>query len=179
MAERIVKSLRPAESASGDAWRIAGWLVLAVDGSRFECPRTTANEEGLGCGAASRRHAGRTSRILPRSDCDGFVSPRRAACRWCWLTNVLDASVLSDEVAREIYQSRWGIEVDFRHLKQTMDFTRLNSRTPATAFNEQRWRLISFWVLQRWAVMPQIAAGLNPRRFSAASARREIREVLS
>lgn len=31
------------------AWRVLGWLVLAVDGSRFECPRTTENEEGLKC----------------------------------------------------------------------------------------------------------------------------------
>jgi hypothetical protein len=33
----------------GDAWRVMGWLVLAVDGSRFECPRTRENEEGLEC----------------------------------------------------------------------------------------------------------------------------------
>jgi hypothetical protein len=26
-----------------------GWCVLAVDGSRFECPHTDANEDGLGC----------------------------------------------------------------------------------------------------------------------------------
>ena len=30
-------------------WRAAGWLVLAIDGSRFECPRAAANERGLKC----------------------------------------------------------------------------------------------------------------------------------
>jgi len=98
-------------------------------------------------------------------------------------TNVLDAEVLSDEVlsdeaAQVISQSRWGIEVDFRHLKQTMGFTTVHSRTPATALNEQHWKLISFWVLQRITVTHQLAAGQNPRRFSAAQARREIRDVL-
>jgi len=94
------------------------------------------------------------------------------------ITNVLDPEVLSDEAAQEIYQSRWGIEVDFRHLKQTMGFTAVHSRTPATALNEQHWKLISFWLLQRIMVTHQLAARQNPRRFSAAQARREIRDVL-
>jgi Transposase DDE domain len=44
----LIARLRPDESF-GKAWRVRGSLLLAVDGSRFECPRTTANEEGLGC----------------------------------------------------------------------------------------------------------------------------------
>ena len=44
----LVKRLRP-EAQVGSSWRVLGWLLLAVDGSRFECPRTTSNEEGLGC----------------------------------------------------------------------------------------------------------------------------------
>lgn len=31
------------------SWRIRGWLLFAVDGSRIEAPRTTENEQGLGC----------------------------------------------------------------------------------------------------------------------------------
>ena len=44
----LAARLRPDESF-GEAWRVADWLVLAVDGSRIECPRTTANERGLKC----------------------------------------------------------------------------------------------------------------------------------
>jgi hypothetical protein len=94
------------------------------------------------------------------------------------ITNILDSDILSDEEAQEIYKSRWGIEVYFRHLKQTMDFTKLKSRTGENCLNEQHWRFLSFWILQRMSVSHQIGAGDNPRRFSAASARREIREVL-
>lgn len=33
---------------------VLGWELFAVDGSRFECPRTVANERGLGC--AGKEH---------------------------------------------------------------------------------------------------------------------------
>lgn len=37
-------------------WRWRGWVVLGVDGSRINCPRTRANERGFGC-AGKRRTA--------------------------------------------------------------------------------------------------------------------------
>lgn len=267
----LLTQLRPGPGV-GAAWRVLGWLVLAVDGSRFECPRTQANEQGLGCAGrektspqvfltllqhvgtglpwdfrlgpgtdSERRHLDEMLAALPEKSLltadAGFVSydlcarlidagkpfvlriggnktllenleddpladpnivylwPENARSdqplklrRICFrstgglpvvlITNVLDAEVLSDDDAREIYRSRWGIEVYYRHLKQTMDFTRLQSRTPATALNEQGWKLISFWMLQRIVIGHQIAAGQPPRRFSPAQARRHIREVL-
>jgi len=272
----LIARLRPDEQSAGAAWRVRGWLVLAVDGSRFECPRTTSNERGLGCAGrdktspqifqtllqhvgtglpwdfrlgpgtdSERRHLNKMLAELPEQTLltadAGFISydlcsqlidagqrfvlriggnktlienleenesqdkspdedvvflwpqnsqshPPLKLRRICFssdggwpvvlITNVLDAEVLSDEAARDIYKSRWGIEVYFRHLKQTMGFTTIHSRTPVTALNEQHWRLISFWVLQRITVTHQLAAGQNPRRFSAAQARREIRDVL-
>ena len=47
-ARQTPARLRPDE-AFGEAWRGAAWLVLAIDGSRFECPRTAANERDLKC----------------------------------------------------------------------------------------------------------------------------------
>lgn len=267
----LISRLRP-DASMGSAWRVRGWLVLAVDGSRFECPRTTRNEAGLGCAGREKtapqifqtllQHVGTglawDFRLGPGTDSErrhledmlpdlpeqtlltadaGFVSydlcsqlidahqyfvlriggnktlienleedetqdnnivylwPRKSQSQQplklrrirfrssgglpvVLVTNVLDPEILSDEDAQEIYKSRWGIEIYFRHLKQTMDFATVKSRTPATAFNEHIWRVISFWVLQRIAVRHQIAAGQNPRRFSAATARREIRDVL-
>ena len=268
----LIGRLRPAEVSAGATWRVLGWLVLAVDGSRFECPRTRANEQGLGCAGREKtapqifqtllQHVGTglpwDYRLGPGTDSErrhldemladlpektlltadaGFISydlcaqlidarmffvlriggnktllenlegeehpderivylwpddarskPPLKVRRICFasagglpvvlITNVLDPQILSDADAQQIYQSRWGIEVYFRHLKQTMDFMRLKSRTPATALNEHHWRLLSFWMLQRMAVREQIAAGQDPRRFSAATARRQIRDVL-
>lgn len=264
--------LRPDAASAGAAWRVLGWLVLAVDGSRFECPRTAANAQGLGCAGREKtapqifqtllQHVGTglpwDYRLGPGTDSErqhlnemladlpeqtlltadaGFVSydlcaqlidaktffvfriggnktllenlegdehaDERIVYWWpessrsrpplklrrisfsstgglpvVLITNVLDAELLSDQDAQQIYQSRWGIEVYFRHLKQTMGFTCVKSRTPATALNEHHWRLSAFWMLQHMAVRRQIAARQNPRRFSAAAARREIREVL-
>lgn len=266
----LILRLRP-DSSMGSAWRVKGWLMLAVDGSRFECPRTRSNERGLGCAGREKtapqifhtllQHVGTglpwDFRLGPGTDSErrhllemlaelpentlltadaGFVSyylclllieanhrfvmriganktlienleqgetrenivylwpnkeqsgPPLKLRRICFrsksglpvvlITNILDEDVLSDSDAKDLYQSRWGIEVYFRHLKQTWDFKTLLSRTPSTALNEQSWRFFSFWTLQHIMVSHQIAAGQNPRRFSAARARREIREVL-
>lgn len=35
-------------------WQTDGWVVFAVDGSRFECPRTAANEAGLKCAGKTK-----------------------------------------------------------------------------------------------------------------------------
>lgn len=266
----LIERLRP-DASVGSSWRVLGWLLLAVDGSRFECPRTTSNEQGLGCAGrektapqifqttlqhvgtglpwdfrlgpgtdSERRHLEEMLAALPENTLltadAGFISyqlcwqlteanqgfllriggnktliddldenetrenivsfwpdkeqsrPPLKVRKICFrsksglpvvlVTNILDPKILSDEDAQELYKSRWGIEVYFRHLKQTMDFKTARSRTPATALNEQAWRLTSFWALQRIVVNHQIAAGQNPRRFSAAKARREIRDVL-
>jgi hypothetical protein len=54
MSLLILARLRPSKLSAGDAWRLQGWLVLAVDGSRFECPRSAANEDGLKCADRSK-----------------------------------------------------------------------------------------------------------------------------
>lgn len=41
---------------AGQHWRWRDWVVLGVDGSRINCPRTVANEAALGC--AGRRKTG-------------------------------------------------------------------------------------------------------------------------
>jgi Transposase DDE domain len=265
------RRLRPDESF-GDAWRVMGWLVLAVDGSRFECPRTMDNEEGLKCAGREKtcpqifqttlQHVGTgllwDVRLGPGTDSErrhldemlcqlplqvllvadaGFISYELCAwlCKnkrtfvlrvggnvtlleglgykyeqegqtvYLWpqdrraqppivlrqlrflttgglpvvlLTNELDAQRLSDQAMRVIYAARWGIELYYRTFKQTWGFGRLLSRTPRTTLNEQRWRILSLWTLQRLTAEQLQAAGQDPRRFSGAQARRIIREFL-
>jgi hypothetical protein len=36
------------QNVAGVHWKTGGWLVFGVDGSKFDCPRTLANEEGFG-----------------------------------------------------------------------------------------------------------------------------------
>ena len=50
LVERIASHLRGhVEPVCGRLWRWRRWVVLAVDGSRVDCPRTAANEEAFGC----------------------------------------------------------------------------------------------------------------------------------
>jgi hypothetical protein len=39
------------QKAAGERWRIGQWVVVGSDGSRFEAPRTAANEQALAPGA--------------------------------------------------------------------------------------------------------------------------------
>jgi len=49
MEPELVGRLQRAVSRHFEDWRVQGWLLFDVDGSRFETPRTTANEARLGC----------------------------------------------------------------------------------------------------------------------------------
>lgn len=49
----VRKLLRP-DDLWADSWLVHGWQLLAVDGTKFECPRTEANEQKLGCAGAEK-----------------------------------------------------------------------------------------------------------------------------
>ncbi len=46
----VAGALRSAvRETAGSFWTIEGWVVMGVDGSRIECPRTAGNEAAFGC----------------------------------------------------------------------------------------------------------------------------------
>src|SRR5713226_6588433 len=58
-----LKTLQPAltqrmqkhmQRLAGNYWTREGWCAFAADGSRVECPRTKANEKGLGCAGRNK-----------------------------------------------------------------------------------------------------------------------------
>jgi hypothetical protein len=49
------------------------------------------------------------------------------------LTNVLDEKTLTNAEAVRLYQLRWGVELQFRSIKQTFGRRKLRSRTPERA----------------------------------------------
>jgi hypothetical protein len=58
---RLLAVVRPAlrqavVAVAGPCWQVAGWTAMSVDGSRFESPRTRANEAAFGC--AGRKKTG-------------------------------------------------------------------------------------------------------------------------
>jgi hypothetical protein len=63
------------------------------------------------------------------------------------LCSVLEASELSDAQAAELYRRRWGIELFYRTLKQTLGRGKLLSDCPEHAYAEAEWTMVGLWVL--------------------------------
>lgn len=94
------------------------------------------------------------------------------------VTNELNASRLSDSQASAIYRSRWGIEVQFRSLKQTFGCSRLLGRTPDVAEQELTWSLIGLWTAQLLALREQSPLTTPDSKTSVAQVLRILDDIL-
>lgn len=94
------------------------------------------------------------------------------------LTNVLNPRCLSDAMASRLYTLRWGIELQFRTLKQTFGRRTLRSRTPDRAYAELDWSLLGLWMIHLFAVKEQVNVGDPPSQTSAAMAIQVVRSIL-
>jgi hypothetical protein len=93
------------------------------------------------------------------------------------VTSVPDARRLSPALARRLYRLRWGIELQFRTLKQTFGRRTLRSRTPDRALVELDWSFLGLWLIQLFAVKEQIDLGELPEHCSVGLAITVVREV--
>ncbi len=62
--------------------------------------------------------------------------------RMCLLTNVLWEGELSDAQAVELYRRRWGVELHYRGIKQTLGRRKMLSDSPAHALVELDWSVL-------------------------------------
>lgn len=67
--------------------------------------------------------------------------------RMCLLTSVLEEKDLSEKEAAELYVKRWGIEVLYRGLKQTLGRRKMLSDNPENAQVELDWTMVGYWML--------------------------------
>jgi hypothetical protein len=74
------------------------------------------------------------------------------------LTSVLDASRLSARQIVKFYKMRWGIEIEFRGLKQTLDCGKLCCRNPQRLLVELHWSLLAMAVAELFALREQLSA---------------------
>lgn len=95
------------------------------------------------------------------------------------LTNVLDKMLLSDEQAEAMYRKRWGIELVYRSLKQTMGRRRMRCDAPANAAVELDWSVIGLWMLGLLSVSRILEAGRSPYEWSVATSLRAVRKVMN
>jgi hypothetical protein len=255
----------------GPRWRWWNWIVLAVDGSRIDAPRTRANQRKLkqagkdkthpqwwltwivhlpthllwdwrqGPGNSSERgHLREMLGTLPAgallvadigfggydlladltaegisflvrccSNTTLLVPETRAVIeragehRWVYLwpsarqnseplrlrlivlkrqgkrvylvTNVLETSRLSRAMAGELYAARWGVEVEYRGLKQTMDHRKVLARTPQAGEMELAGAVVALGLLMLQAAMLQ---GARQPAVSLAGALRAMQRIM-
>jgi Transposase DDE domain len=99
-------------------------------------------------------------------------------CQMHLLTNVLDEKRLTVAEAIQLYRLRWGIELQFRTIKQTFGRRKLRSRTPDRAYVELDWSLLGLWIIQLFAVKEQIELGEAPQNCSVSLAIQVVRTTL-
>jgi hypothetical protein len=97
-----------------------------------------------------------------------LVRIRIGATRIWMLTSVTNPTQLTNKQIVRLYKMRWGIEVEFRGLKQTLDWAKLRSRNDQRLLAELHWSLMAMAIAELWALKEQ----LSRRRHRTKSNRR-------
>lgn len=93
------------------------------------------------------------------------------------LTNLPEES-LSLRQAAVLYGMRWGIEVFYRSLKQTLQHRTMRSRAPRQAEAELAWALVGLLVMGLMSVREILGQRRDPLGWSVAATRDLIRQAL-
>lgn len=94
------------------------------------------------------------------------------------VTDICDIQQLSDAQAAEIYRRRWGIELFYRHCKQTFERGKLRSLNPDNALVELEWSLIGLWAMGLHSHYHLTQRGVRPERISFAGVLRAYRRPM-
>lgn len=94
------------------------------------------------------------------------------------VTNELSNRKLSESRASEIYRRRWGVEVQFRSLKQTYDRSKLLGRTPEVVEQELTWSLVGLWMVQLLALRDHVDRVDPESQTSIALVLRIVQDIL-
>ena len=99
------------------------------------------------------------------------------------VTSVLDGGVLTDRQVIEVYALRWGLELFYRHFKQTYERRKLRGQTAEHAELEATWSLLGLWAMGLHAQVELAQAGVPANRVSVAGMllayRKSLREYKS
>jgi hypothetical protein len=101
------------------------------------------------------------------------------------LTSVLDSRRLTRKQLVRVYKMRWGIELEFRGLKQTIDKHQLRCRNSDRLLVELNWSLCGMAVAELLALREQLAAidedqpdAYDPQDRSLANTMRALRRSM-
>jgi len=94
------------------------------------------------------------------------------------VTNVLSEDQLTLQQAKQLYKLRWGVELQFRALKQTFGRGKLRSRSSRCALVELEWSLVGLWSVQLFAVKEQLKVDSPPQNSSVGLALEVIQNAM-
>jgi hypothetical protein len=100
---------------------------------------------------------------------------KRGGKRVYLLTNVMESTRLSRRMAAELYEARWGIEVGYRSLKQTLDRRKVLARTPEPGGMELAGNILALALLM---LQGALVLGARAARLSVAAALRVLRRAI-
>jgi len=100
---------------------------------------------------------------------------KREGKRVYLLTNVSDSTRLSRSIASELYAARWGIEVGYRSLKQTLGRRKVLARTPQAGALELAGSILGLGLLM---VQAALAQGKDIVRASVSKALRVVQRAI-
>lgn len=94
------------------------------------------------------------------------------------VTDVMSKQELSAASMAVIYGKRWGIEVYYRHCKQTFERRKLRSQNPDNAMIELHWSLLGMWAMGLHSSSRLVGQGVSPERISFAGVWRAYRRAM-
>lgn len=95
-----------------------------------------------------------------------------------YLVTSVPAKRLSDAQVVDVYRRRWGIELYFRHLKQTFERRKLRSACAENAVVELEWSLLGLWCMALYAQVELSKHHIDPTRLSIAAVLKAFRRML-
>lgn len=84
---------------------------------------------------------------------------------------------LNDRQVIDIYRRRWGIELFYRHFKQTYDRRKLRSTSAPHAELEMQWSLLGLWAMALYAQVELQKKKLKPQQLSVAKVLKAFRRM--
>jgi len=160
------------------------FLRAIHDGGRHFLIRVGSNVRLLKKLGFARHETDRTVYLWPDSRCDQpplvlrLVAAHTGRHPVFLVTSVLSARRLSDRQVVELYARRWGIELFYRHLKQTFQRRKLRSTSADNALLELHWSLAGLWSMALYALVQFPRAGWPPSRLSIAQTLRAFRRMM-
>lgn len=94
-----------------------------------------------------------------------------------YLVTSVNAQQLTDHQVIDIYRRRWGIELFYRHFKQTYDRRKLRSASAPHANVEMQWSLLGLWAMALYAQVELTKQQLNPQQLSVAKTLKAFRRM--